>query len=159
MRQLNHPSACLESWILLDQLLLLAPGSDVGDKAVGFHDILFTHICCTRHRFWGVSCAGSMIRAFSKEPRATLSCRLAPVTTSDKGDAILVYEKISLCPIFSPIRRIRPDGLSCRDMGQFFIRDSQSQDLPPSPANRRLNLLVRNAMKKPTIAATVAVRL
>lgn len=65
----------------------------------------------SRQRFCGVSfCSGATTLFFSKESRETLSCRLAPLTTSDKGTPFSSTSKCRLVPFFSPIRRVWADG-------------------------------------------------
>ncbi len=65
----------------------------------------------SRQRFCGVpSCSGATTLHFSKESRDTLSCRLAPLTTSDKGAPFSSTSRCRFVPFFSPIRRVRTDG-------------------------------------------------
>lgn len=65
----------------------------------------------SRQRFCGVSFwAGLAARFLSKESRETLSCRLAPLTTSDKGTPFSSTSKCRFVPFFSPIRRVWTDG-------------------------------------------------
>ena len=65
----------------------------------------------SRHRFCLMSLpSGDKSLAFSKGSSDTLSCRLAPLTTSDKGTPISSTKICRFVPFFSPIRRVRPDG-------------------------------------------------
>lgn len=65
----------------------------------------------SRQRFCGVSlCSGPTTLLFSRESRKTLSCRLAPLTTSDKGTPFSSTSKCRLVPFFPPIRRVWADG-------------------------------------------------
>ena len=48
----------------------------------------------------------SVIRSFSRGSNITLSCRLAPLTASDKGTPRSSTNTLRLLPFFSPIRRI-----------------------------------------------------
>jgi len=65
----------------------------------------------SRQRFCGVSSFSGVITLFfSKESRETLSCRLAPLTTSDKGAPFSSTSKCRFVPFFSPIRWIGADG-------------------------------------------------
>ena len=52
MVQLNHPSANLEGWIVLDQAFFLASWPDAGNEAVGFHSCFFARICCIKAKIW-----------------------------------------------------------------------------------------------------------
>ena len=65
----------------------------------------------SRHKFCGCSPLffGSSTRAFNRESNTTLSCRLAPVTTSDKGTPFSSTKILLLLPFFSPIRRVWPN--------------------------------------------------
>lgn len=65
----------------------------------------------SRQRFCRVfSLSGVITLAFSKESSDTLSCRLAPLTTSDKGAPFSSTSKCRFVPFFSPIRRVGSDG-------------------------------------------------
>lgn len=64
----------------------------------------------SRQRFCGVpSFSGAITLLFSKESRETLSCRLAPLTTSDKGAPFSSTSKCRFVPFFSPIRWVGAD--------------------------------------------------
>lgn len=66
----------------------------------------------SRHKFCGsVSSEGKATRPFNKESRGTLSCRLAPVTTIDKGAPFSSTRRFRFDPFFSPVGRVRPDRL------------------------------------------------
>ena len=61
----------------------------------------------SRQRFCGVSFSfGATTLFFSKTSRETLSCRLAPLTTSDKGTPFSSTSRCRFVPFFSPIRRV-----------------------------------------------------
>jgi hypothetical protein len=65
----------------------------------------------SRQRFCReASFSGAIALSFSKESRKTLSCRLAPLTTSDKGAPFSSTSKCRFVPFFSPIRRVGADG-------------------------------------------------
>ena len=65
----------------------------------------------SRQRFCGVSSfSGVITLLFSNESRKTLSCRLAPLTTSDKGAPFSSTSRCRFVPSFSPIRRVRANG-------------------------------------------------
>ena len=65
----------------------------------------------SRQRFCGVSSFfGVTTLFFSKESREMLSCRLAPLTTSDKGTPFSSTNKCRFVPFFSPIRWVGADG-------------------------------------------------
>ncbi len=65
----------------------------------------------SRQRFCRVSSFfGAITLFFSKGSRETLSCRLAPLTTSDKGTPFSSTSKCRFVPFFSPIRRVGADG-------------------------------------------------
>jgi len=67
----------------------------------------------SRQRFCGVfSFPGAITLSFSKESSDTLSCRLAPLTTSDKGTPFSSTSKCRFVPFFSPIRWVWADGFS-----------------------------------------------
>ena len=64
----------------------------------------------SRQRFCGVSVrSGATTLFWSKESRKTLSCRLAPLTTSDKGTPFSSTRIWRFVPFFSPIRRVWAD--------------------------------------------------
>ena len=70
----------------------------------------FPTYAASRQRFWGVaSFSGSRILPFSNGSKEILSCRLAPVTTNDKGTPRSSTRRLRFVPFFSPIRGIRPD--------------------------------------------------
>lgn len=65
----------------------------------------------SRQRFCGVSFSfGATTLFFSKTSRETLSCRLAPLTTSDKGTPFPSTSRCRFVPFFSPIRRVGANG-------------------------------------------------
>jgi len=65
----------------------------------------------SRQRFCGVSSSfGATTLFFNKTSRETLSCRLAPLTTSDKGTPFSSTSRCRFVPFFSPIRRVGADG-------------------------------------------------
>ena len=65
----------------------------------------------SRQRFCGVSVRSGATTLFcSKESRKTLSCRLAPLTTSDKGTPFSSTSRCRFVPFFSPIRWVGADG-------------------------------------------------
>jgi len=65
----------------------------------------------SRQRFCGVSSSfGATTLFFSKTSRETLSWRLAPLTTSDKGAPFSSTSRCRFVPFFSPIRRVRANG-------------------------------------------------
>jgi|GEM_PF-2962988 len=65
----------------------------------------------SRQRFCGASSSfGATTLFFSKTSRETLSCRLAPLTTSDKGTPFSSTSTCRFVPFFSPIRRVGADG-------------------------------------------------
>ena len=75
----------------------------------------FPTYAASRQRFCGVSFwAGLATRFISKESRETLSCRLAPLTTSDKGTPFSSTSKCRFVPFFSPIRRVWADRFFCK---------------------------------------------
>ena len=67
----------------------------------------FPTYAASRQRFCRVDfCSGVATLFFSNESRKTLSCRLAPLTTSDKGTP---FSSTSICrfvPFFPPIGRV-----------------------------------------------------
>lgn len=80
----------------------------------------------SRHKFWEISPTGSTTTlAFSNGSSKTLSCRFAPLTTSDKGTPFSSTSRCSFVPFFSPIRGVRADGLlrkrgfNIRTVGRF----------------------------------------
>lgn len=86
----------------------------------------------SRHKFCGsVSSEGEATRPFSKESRGTLSCRLAPVTTIDKGAPFSSTRRFRFDPFFSPVGRVRPDRL-LRE-GCFDVRSVGSLPEPSDP--------------------------
>lgn len=111
MRQLNDPPSCFERRILFDQFFLFAPWSDVGNESVGYHGVLLARICCSKAEILRsvlFFCATTLF--FSKTSRETLSCRLAPLTTSDKGTPFSSTSRCRFVPFFSPICRVGADG-------------------------------------------------
>ena len=65
----------------------------------------------SRQRFRGVSSfLGAITLFFSSTSRETLSCRLAPLTTSDKGTPFSSTSRCRFVPFFSPIRWVGADG-------------------------------------------------
>ena len=80
----------------------------------------------SRQRFRGVSSfRGAITLFFSSTSRETLSCRLAPLTTSDKGTPFSSTSRCLFVPFFSPISRVGADGflrkrrLDVRPVGRF----------------------------------------
>ena len=75
----------------------------------------------SRQRFCRISLSlGATTLFFSKTSSETLSCRLAPLTTSDKGTPFSSTSKCRFVPFFSPIRRVGADGFLrkwCFDVG------------------------------------------
>ena len=108
-----------------------------GTKPLAFAVSSFPTYAASRQRFCRVSfVAGSTIRPFSSGSRETLSWRLAPVTTSDKGTPFSSTRRFRFVPFFSPVRRVRPDGL----LRQRRL-DVRSAGRLPDPANS-LHLIV-----------------
>lgn len=69
----------------------------------------------SRQRFCEVSFFSGLTTLFlSKESRETLSCRLAPLTTSDKGTPFSSTSKCRFVPFFSPIRWVWTDRFFCK---------------------------------------------
>ena len=81
----------------------------------------------SRQRFCGVPSFfwGAITLFFSSTSRETLSCRLAPLTTSDKGTPFSSTSRCLFVPFFSPISRVGADGflrkrrLDVRPVGRF----------------------------------------
>jgi len=70
----------------------------------------FPTYAASSQKFWGVaSFSGLRIRPFSNGSKEMLSCRLAPVTTNDKGTPRSSIRRLRFVPFFSPIRGIRSD--------------------------------------------------
>lgn len=62
----------------------------------------FPTYAASRQRFWGVaSLSGSRILPFSNGYKEILSCRLAPVTTNDKGTPRSSTRRLRFVPFFS----------------------------------------------------------
>lgn len=85
----------------------------------------------SRQRFCGVSSfLGAATLFFSKTSSDTLSCRLAPLTTSDKGAPFSSTNRGRFVPFFSPIRRVGANGfLSKRSL------DVRSVSRLPEPSD------------------------
>ena len=58
----------------------------------------------SRQRFCFLFLFGETIRPFKRGSSETLSCRLAPVTTSDKGTPLASTRRFRLLPFFPPVR-------------------------------------------------------
>jgi hypothetical protein len=80
----------------------------------------------SRQRFWSVllSSFGTKTRSFNNGSRDMLSCRLAPLTTSDKGTPRSSTSKLRFVPFFSPIRGVGTNGFSSKR--RFNIRSVRS---------------------------------
>ncbi len=86
----------------------------------------------SRQRFCGVSfCSGATTLFFSNESRKTLSCRLAPLTTNDKGTPFSSTSKCRFVPFFPPVRRVWADGFFRKRCLMFEpSTDFQRQAIP-----------------------------
>ena len=79
-------------------------GRTWGTKPLAFATCSFPTYAASRHRLLGVVPFGGLtIIPFSKTSRETLSCRLAPVTTNDKGTPCSSTRRFRFVPFFSPI--------------------------------------------------------
>ena len=102
-----------------------------GMKPLAFAVSSLPTYAASRQRFWAMSfVAGLAIRPFSSASRQTLSWRLAPVTTSDKGTPFSSTRRFRFVPFFSPVRRVGSDGLLCQR--RFDVR---SVGRLPDPAD------------------------
>ena len=82
-----------------------------GMRPFAFTDSSLPTYAASRQRFCPMSSSsGVTTLAFSKGASETLSCRLAPLTTSDKGTPLSSTNICRLVPFFPPIRRVWPDG-------------------------------------------------
>ncbi len=92
----------------------------------------FPTYAASRQRFEGVlPSSGSKIRPFSNGSKEILSCRLAPVTTSDKGTPCSSTSRLRFVPFFPPIRGVRSNGFLCE--WRFNVRAIRSFPKPSNP--------------------------
>lgn len=92
----------------------------------------FPTYAASRQRFKGVlPSSGSNIRPFSNGSKEILSCRLAPVTTSDKGMPFSSTSRLRFVPFFPPIRGVRSNGFLCQ--WRFNVRPICSFPKPSDP--------------------------
>ena len=68
----------------------------------------------SRQRFCFLFLVGETTRPFNKGSSETLPCRLAPVTTSDKGTPFASTRMFRLVPFFPPVRGVGSDRLLCQ---------------------------------------------
>lgn len=75
----------------------------------------FPTYAASRQRFKdALPSPGPVNRPFNNGSKEILSCRLAPVTTSDKGTPCSSTSRLRFVPFFSPIRGIRSNGFLCK---------------------------------------------
>jgi hypothetical protein len=92
----------------------------------------FPTYAASRQRFWGVAPSfGLRILPFNNGSKEILSCRLAPVTTNDKGTPRSSTRRLRFVPFFSPIRGIRSDRFLRKRC--FNIRAISSLPKPGNP--------------------------
>ena len=92
----------------------------------------FPTYAASRQRFKGVlPSSGAKIRPFNNGSKEILSCRLAPVTTSDKGTPFSSTSRLRFVPFFSPIRGVRSNGFLCE--WRFNVRAICSFPKPSDP--------------------------
>ncbi len=111
MRQLNYPPSCFDRWIFFDHFSSPRGGMWRMKPLNITAFSLSTYVASRQSFYGGDSFPGATTPSLSKESSDTLSCRLAPLTTSDRGTPFSSTSKYRFVPFFSPIRRVWADGI------------------------------------------------